>query len=631
LKLHFNSLDDLFAVGSNGVAFKDLVTPSSRELGQDQSQPGPTRYNPDYFRIKVVVGYAEPMGKLWENQKELVKQVGKIKRVFYLTLVKHDLDFRDNGAMSLNIEYHAYAEKALQQDDADVFRALLSKEDRQTLDDAANNYKKATKKPSEGEKCKDEDAEESRVKRIESTEKSLLRIKGKAYSALMGAMFEKEKIYTIHVTDKKSIGRLENNGADVRIKKHGKGEQDNAAWQEQNRQQEAIKAAISNTDKDNLLMDDRNDDVDDAIKSSVARDNYWSSWDSLSSDEYRFDYFYLGELLDVAFEMINEEKGKFQNAKFVLGDVPYLDTDTGTLKHINISKVPVSMNVYSTWFLDSVVRTGQRDTYPINDFVRDLFNNLVQPMLAPKGCEDDEMSRCSDLGTIRPTFSAEIFEIPLLASGLCPLTRSAMSQKFGDISVSNLPKLPDPLPLAGNATYVYYYAKSTAESVFVPQAGESREEGDNKRGIYHFRAARNRGLVKSVKFKKQDQKYLKEARMVKDGGTSSGVLRERYNANIVMNGFPTLRPGMLAYVPPDSFGVGSSSMANELGIGGYYSIIKVLNRIDGKFETEIECSWQSNGTGKQDESCCAPEETPCDQSVDNEKKKTNNPKKPSGG
>jgi hypothetical protein len=79
---------------------------------------------------------------------------------------------------------------------------------------------------------------------------------------------------------------------------------------------------------------------------------------------------------------------------------------------------------------------------------------------------------------------------------------------------------------------------------------------------------------------------------------------------------------MLAYIPPDSFGIGSSSMANELGIGGYYSIIKVLNRIDSKFETEIECSWQSNGTGKQDESCCAPNEDPCDQKVEKPKKPT---------
>jgi hypothetical protein len=66
-------------------------------------------------------------------------------------------------------------------------------------------------------------------------------------------------------------------------------------------------------------------------------------------------------------------------------------------------------------------------------------------------------------------------------------------------------------------------------------------------------------------------------------------------------------------------------MANELGIGGYYSIIKVLNRIDGKFETEIECSWQSNGEGKQDEACCGPKEDPCDQKVEKPKPTRNNP------
>lgn len=616
LKLQFNSLDDLFSVGANGIAFKDLITPSSREVGQDQGQPGPTQYNPDYFRIKVVVGYADPIGKVWENQPEaLIEQIKKMKRVFYLTIVKHDLDFKDNGVMSLSIEYHAYAEKAMQQDDADVFRALLSPEDRDALDAATNNYEKAKKKPSDGEKCKDEEDEELRQEKIESTEETLLRIKGKAYSALMSAMFEKEKIYTVHVSDKKSLGRLQ--GTDVAIKRHGKSEENNNAWQEQAAQQKNIQDAIENLETgETLISKNRSERTDAAIEAAVARDNTMFNLGGLSPDEFRFDFFYLGELLDVAFSMINEKKSKFKNIKFVLGDVPYLDTETSTLKYINMSKIPVSMNVYATWFLDSVIRTGQRDKYPINDFIRDLFNNLVQPILAPKGCKDDDQNRCGDIGTIRPTLSTEIFEIPVLASGLCPMTLNSMSTKSGDVSTATLPKLPEPLPLSPNATYIYYYGRSKSEAVFQPPSDGSREDGDNKRGVYHFRAARNRGLVKSVKFKKQDQKYLKEANMVKDGATSTGLLRERYNASIVMSGLPTLRPGMLVYVPPDSFGIGSSSMANELGIGGYYSIIKVLNKIDGKFETEIDCSWQSNGLGKKDESCCSPDEDPCDQKVE---------------
>tara|TARA_R110001599_G_scaffold55308_1_gene153097 strand:- start:1076 stop:3457 length:2382 start_codon:yes stop_codon:yes gene_type:complete len=620
LKLHFNSLDDLFAVGQNGIAFKDLITPSSREVGQDQDQPGPTQYNPDYFRIKVVVGYADPVGNIWERQpKALIEQIKKMKRIFYLTIVKHDLDFKDNGTMSLGIDYHAYTEKALQQDDADVFRALLTKEDRERLDAERNNYEKAKKKPSDGEKCKDEDEEEKRKKKIESSEETLLTIKGKAYSALMSRLFANRRIFTVHVTDKKSIDDLEANKKDVRIFRHGFGSD---GRKEQKSIFDDVQTAINNKDKNNWVFDNRGDDIDDLNEDFTARDNSWFNPNGLSSDEFRFDFFYLGELLDVAFEMINGEGNRFKNSKFVLGDVPYLDAETNTLKYINMYEIPVSMNVYGAWFMETVVRTGQRDTYPINDFVRDLFNNLVQPILAPKSCAADEKNRCGDIGAIRPTFSSEIFEIPLTASSLCPLTFDAMSKKSGKLSVESLRQLPEPLPLSENATYIYYYARSKAEAVFSPQAGDSREEGDNKRGIYHFRAARDRGLVKSIKFKKQDQKYLKEARMVKDGGTSTGILRERYNANIVMNGLPTLRPGMLAYIPPDSFGIGSSSMANELGIGGYYSIIKVLNRIDSKFETEIECSWQSNGTGKQDEACCAPKEDPCDQKVEKPKKPT---------
>ena len=616
LKLHFNSLDDLFAVGDNGIAFKDLITPSSREVGEDQSQPGPTQYNPDYFRIKVVVGYADPIGKVWENQPEaLIEQIKKMKRVFYLTIVKHDLDFKDNGAMSLSIDYHAYVEKALQEDSSDVFRSLLSPEDRVKLDKERNNYKKATKKPSDGEKCKDEDDEEEREDKIKASEEELLTIKGKAYSTLLTSMFENNRVFTAKVTSLKSLKEL--------LKGPEKGDfAQGEAGKETTDYIKKIKEAIGNTDtSDTLIFNNRNDDIDKALESLKARRSKYYNWDGENTDQYRFDFFFLGDLLDIALATISDDKTRFKDTKVLVGDVPYLNTRTGSLRYISMSEIPISMNAYAAWFLDSVVRTGQKDVYPFNDFVRDLFNNLVQPILTPKGCKDDEKNRCGDTGTIRPTFSSEIFEIPLIpgSSGLCPLTYRDMSVKSGNVFSRDLQRLPDPSPVSENATYIYYYARSKAETVFTPQAGESREGGDNKRGIYHFRAARNRGLVKSIKFKKQDQKYLKEARMVKDGATSTGILRERYNANITMNGLPTLRPGMLAYIPSDSFGIGSSSMANELGIGGYYSIIKVLNRIDSKFETEIECSWQSNGTGKQDESCCAPNEDPCDQKVEKKK------------
>lgn len=612
LKLHFNSLDDLFAVGDSGIAFKDLITPSSREIGQDQNQPGPTQYNPDYFRIKVVVGYAAPVGKVWENQpKSLIEQIRKMKRVFYLTIVKHDLDFKDNGAMSLSIDYHAYVEKALQEDSADVFRTLLSKEQRKRFDEENNNYKKATKKPSDGEKCKDEDEEEDRKERIKASEESLLTIKGASYSALLLKLYENKSIFNLRFSTKSSLDELKKEKT-IKPTPSGTGIGAGANIPK------ALKEAIKNTDtSDTFFFDNRNDSIKNALEELkvLKHGNRWSP------SELSFDFFFLGDLLDIAFTMVQDAESRFKNTKILLGDVPYIDSETGTLKYVNMRDVPISMNVYASWFLDSVVRSGQRETYPINDFVRDIFNNLVQPVLAPKSCEDDKKSRCGDIGTIRPTFSSEIFEIPLIpgSSKLCPLTYKDMSVKNGNIFSRDLQGLPDPNSISENATYIYYYARSKAETVFTPQAGESREEGDDKRGIYHFRAARNRGLVKSIKFKKQDQKYLKEARMVKDGATSTGILRERYNANIVMSGLPTLRPGMLAYIPPDSFGIGSSSMANELGIGGYYSIIKVLNRIDSKFETEIECSWQSNGTGKQDESCCAPNEDPCDQKVEKPK------------
>ena len=99
-------------------------------------------------------------------------------------------------------------------------------------------------------------------------------------------------------------------------------------------------------------------------------------------------------------------------------------------------------------------------------------------------------------------------------------------------------------------------------------------------------------------------------------GNAFDALRIPQNATVTMFGNNLFRPGMMIYISPDSFGSGSTnvnkkansmttrSVGDLLGIGGYYRVIKVRNKIEsGKFETEMECSWVTNGSGGPDDGC----------------------------
>ena len=117
-------------------------------------------------------------------------------------------------------------------------------------------------------------------------------------------------------------------------------------------------------------------------------------------------------------------------------------------------------------------------------------------------------------------------------------------------------------------TYLIYYATTR-----VPQLNGIRSE-DQAKGIYHFDIGANSGLVKSISFSKNDQKYVKEARFERDGIDGLGQLREAYDISIQMYGNVQIYPGMYIYINPigisPSLGnpTNKATLSHLLGLGG---------------------------------------------------------------
>lgn len=120
---------------------------------------------------------------------------------------------------------------------------------------------------------------------------------------------------------------------------------------------------------------------------------------------------------------------------------------------------------------------------------------------------------------------------------------------------------------------------------------------DSKDGIYHFGIGRNVGIVKSVNFVKVDQPKLLDARLTGDELNRAGrILREHYNCNLSVIGNPIFIPGCHFYFDGSYLGLRGKEATDTIGLGGYYFVNGIESTFSpGKWDMQVEGWWQSMG------------------------------------
>jgi hypothetical protein len=145
LSLFFNDMKefererDAVETGSNNwkYRFSDLVVPEPMYNTPADSADFRWKqrtFNPNFFRLKVVAGWAikenppsnvdyediffdDDVDLSWEDFVELTKVN---RKVMYLNLISHDINFDHDGSMSLTAEYQAYAEGIFSSPETDI-------------------------------------------------------------------------------------------------------------------------------------------------------------------------------------------------------------------------------------------------------------------------------------------------------------------------------------------------------------------------------------------------------------------------------------------------------------------------------------------------------------------------------
>jgi len=138
LGFYFNDINEFDrpreAANLQGVGatyrFSDLIIAEPlRNVSADSPGIDAARdnFNPDHFRLKVVVGWNlkpknEIISDVYENEDydALVQLAKDSRKVLYLTLLRHDLNFNQDGSVELNAEYQAYAESVFNHPASDI-------------------------------------------------------------------------------------------------------------------------------------------------------------------------------------------------------------------------------------------------------------------------------------------------------------------------------------------------------------------------------------------------------------------------------------------------------------------------------------------------------------------------------
>ena len=557
MKFYFASIEELFRErrdGDNKYSYSDLFTPAfnfqTKYEPCDNIGSNVLKSKVPTIRFLLKFGYSPPQGESLMNKERevLLEAIARAQRGVYLNLYKHTVDFLENGTVSLTAEYHGMVDRQFINIDVlqlgltvnsrvDESRDLKRKEQSQCeSEQGAKALNSPSKKPqapceppppkeTESEKEDREDLKEKKEDRAEELAEELAEMRTKGYNSFMNKLISSGKIYSYD---------------------SGRGKMDYKTYKL----------------KDQVLTLKRG-------RGSAGRSSYRS-------------YFFFGDLLEGVFELAKEKLGN-QKFNFMLGTLSYKHPQLNHTVEIPIAGMPISVTLFKKWFKQHVIKKGERTTYNLMDFLRDILNNLLKNTFSVNCFQQEGKEIDKTTLPTKPTFAVDTFK-----------TKDNLSGRY--INYTDIPKEQvDPLNVLDPYTNYYFYGVNpTAEKS--PKT-DGTEEADNGIGIYHLISGREYGLVKMIKYVKEDQKYVTEARMMKQGFDKTGMLRGLYNADVELYGNALFKPGMMVYLGSTSF---ASKYAKQIGLGGYYMVSKVYNSIeDGKFKTQLKCKFHhhSNSGG----------------------------------
>ena len=562
LKLFFASFEELLRLrdSTNGrqFSFIDLMmkTPG---VGDNSRTTSNRDANPHNYRLKVVLGWAAAKGLLSQFSDTAAVNKNNLENsgiTVQLIPVTHTINVGENGQVEVEIEYRAYIDSIT----ASVYSNILSSKE---LYKELFDYDKTLKEAKAGN-CKSDFIRSYKNEAAEKIDEKEL----DALTMLLGRIDDDGALN--HAVVPNSIFTV-GDSKDVRKKI-------------------TILEGASKTDGKTATEKATADAKKAAEEASSGKplDVFLPIEDN---ENKLINYFFLSDLIRIATDQIQTslDNGysdpaivahleQFKKIRILLGPFAYFDDVTKKSITYSLGDIPISLNYFSEFFMSKTIKDGVSE-YTLYQFLNDITNIFITKIFASEKCMNNEKK--NEL-LVRNAVVTSAVASPQIAAGKTPLPQTRRSNSQDEY------------------TYLIYYATTR-----VPQLNGIRSE-DQAKGIYHFDIGANSGLVKSISFSKNNQKYVKETRFERDGIDGLGQLREAYDISIQMYGNVQIYPGMYIYINPigisPSLGnpTNKATLSHLLGLGGYHMVTKVDSIVaEGQFDTTITAKWVSSGSTQE--------------------------------
>ena len=563
LKLYFQSFEDFLKkrrFGDYEHSFVDLLLLPGGQPKNGSGKESDFQYNPSYYRIRVDVGWMiDPvqMPSVKANignkgAQDLAKALELINKSFYLNMIDHTMDFRDDGSVDISVNYRAYVESALKGTSLD---ALADKRTQESLNAARQDYEEIVNKNI----CS--------IQELNQIRRSLSQLQ---------ELLKKQSLQSIM---QRLVERLM-----IRTKK-------------------AEKAAVDVFARTGFL--DKRVELTEAVSANVGEEylhiNYF----------YMADLLYV--ILDSIYDETGENyiQGT-ENFKFVLTSFEYTDifSNTGAPPPINIGSIPITTDIFAEWFKENVLKP-ERTSYPIMYFIRDLCKFLLVEIMS-ETCFKSTFDRSLNFKTANFLGKRNASGVDAMASMYPPFNTNGTAKNSGDLVIDvtanynngRLPLRAEGASVFDLHNYIVVYAETPMHTAS-GKVGDPVQDGKN--GIIHYRIGQDKGIVKKIKFSKSDMQYIREARFFRHGNDGLMQLSAVYKVSLDMIGNTLYYPGMEVFIDPVGF-LGANqdadpriinSVANKLGFGGYHLVTSVKSSIaPGKFTTTVDALFHYSGDGQ---------------------------------
>ena len=603
------------------------------------------------FRLKAVVGWATPTGNgPWERSnlaataesgKELLyKGIWNSTITLNLTPTIHNFEFDEMGRTTMVIKYLAYVEDFYDQPAYNIFASAGAKNP--TAKQLVRNLKlKYLSSPDGG--CGGDDL--ANVKKNLAAEAN--EEKPQILQALVGSLAKQNKIYYLDLPIE-NIGFFNSEGpyydwsanaaplvpqqgASAIGEIHGQMRDAIADYEgftgaEEAEETHLFRAGLEATDpKNENLPFVYVSDLVDCIMANIEAElkELPEDMEDLINTARQSDLGF--NACDVGLEKQKMKKlhRAYQKLRIVLGPLEVVNQakpGASTL-HCTFGDVPISLKYLLEWITGKLSETAET-IYTLTRFLNDLFNKLITDFLNDGSCFNWDIKPGGKIRMNQTVITSYpradvpgIDEITAsLTEGYVPpvplMSKVWLNSWKPRANLANLPSpvfnisgVPETPIAAGHVSTEMNYFVYFAGRVAPMERMNGDKHADEKAGIYHYLAGRNRGLIKTIKFNKTDSPGLAEVRFEQDGYDGLQQLRVLYDADIEMYANVKTFPGTYIFIDPRGVAPSTNLTCQDplnltqYGIGGYMMIIKSEHSFaPGEASTKLHAKWV-NGIG----------------------------------